>query len=72
MYTAFKSAGGDAIEVVCAGISPQTLHQLASDARTYQFHGSCGSDFHSPENTWIRLGRLAEFPIGVRKVWDLF
>ena len=31
---------------------------------------SCGSDFHGPENPWLRLGQLPELPVGCKPVWE--
>ncbi len=70
--TAFKQAGGQGMEVITGRCSPDEIKLAASYASTFELAGSVGSDFHSPENQWVELGRLAPLPSNIRPVWELF
>lgn len=69
LLTDFKTAGGQAIEVVCGNSSNDNVLKFSRHALDFGLLGSIGSDFHSPENPWIELGRLRPFPNGVSPVW---
>ena len=69
LLTDFKTAGGQAIEVVCGNSSNDDVLKFSRHALDFGLLGSVGSDFHSPENPWIELGRLRPFPNGVSPVW---
>jgi len=66
----FKTAGGDAIEVVTAGDDAGRIDWLGEQAVIHGFAGSVGSDFHSPEQRWIRPGALAALPKQVEPLWS--
>ncbi len=70
--TAFKLAGGQGIEVVTGRISIDEIQLSRQFSRQHGLHGSVGSDFHSPENQWVELGRLPPLPGEVPPVWELF
>jgi predicted metal-dependent phosphoesterase TrpH len=65
----FREAGGEAIEVVSGTASPGDVQSTAEYARRFDLLASVGSDFHSPENLWPRLGRLPPLPAGLVPVW---
>jgi len=67
--SAFQSAGGVGIEVVCGNSTPDQIATCADYARRYRLLGSVGSDFHDPAFTWVDLGRLAPLPPGITPVW---
>jgi predicted metal-dependent phosphoesterase TrpH len=69
---AFKNAGGQAIEVVTGRYNPDEMRVLANYAAQFELAGSVGSDFHSPTNQWIELGRLAALPVSIKPVWELW
>ncbi|MDD5228057.1 MAG: PHP domain-containing protein [Methylococcales bacterium] len=69
---AFKNAGGQAIEVVTGRYNPDEMRVLANYATQFELSGSVGSDFHSPTNQWIELGRLAVLPVSIKPVWELW
>lgn len=71
LLVAFKDAGGKAIEVVTGQYNPDEVYQLAHFATQYELAGSVGSDFHTPNNQWIELGKLAPLPKTVKPVWEL-
>ncbi len=68
--TAFQSADGTGIEIVCGNSTPQQIATCADYARRYRLLGSVGSDFHDPDFPWIDLGRLPPLPAGVTPVWE--
>jgi predicted metal-dependent phosphoesterase TrpH len=68
----FKNAGGLGMEVVTGRYNPDEMRVLANYATQFELAGSVGSDFHSPENPWIELGKLAELPATVKPVWELW
>lgn len=69
--TAFKQAGGQGIEVVTGRSSADDIHRSQHYAQQFELCASQGSDFHTPENQWVELGRLAPLPSGSQPVWDL-
>lgn len=71
LLTAFKQAGGQAIEVVTGRSNADEIRILAAYAAKFDLAGSVGSDFHSPDNPWVELGRLAPLPVNVKPVWQL-
>lgn len=70
--SAFIEAGGQGIEVITARCSPDEIKLAASYANIFGLAGSVGSDFHSPGNQWVELGRLAPLPDKITPVWELF
>ncbi len=67
--TAFRKAGGSALEVVTGHNNPDDIRRTAQWAREFELMGSVGSDFHSPDNPYIELGRLQPLPAGIRPLW---
>jgi hypothetical protein len=67
----FRQAGGRALEVSIAGMSPDALARTAQLARRFDLAGSIGSDFHEPGLPWRPLGRFAKLPEGVVPVTAL-
>ncbi len=65
----FKAAGGEALEVVAGAANPGDIQSSASAARRHGLLASAGSDFHSPANAWLKLGRLPELPQDLTPVW---
>jgi 3',5'-nucleoside bisphosphate phosphatase len=70
--TAFKQAGGQGIEVITGRCNADEIKLAAKYASDFDLAGSAGSDFHSPENPWVELGRLAPLPANIKPVWELF
>lgn len=69
---AFKQSGGAAVEVVTGRASPDDIRLSVQLALKHDLYASVGSDFHSPDNPWVELGRLPALPAGVSPVWQLF
>lgn len=70
--SAFKQAGGQAVEVVTGRASADDIQLSMLFALRHQLHASVGSDFHTPDNQWVELGRLAPLPTNLTPVWALF
>ena len=66
----FKAAGGGALEVIAGNASPGDIQSSASAARRHGLLASVGSDFHGPDNPWLKLGRLPELPKDLTPVWS--
>lgn len=71
LLSAFKEAGGLGIEVVTGRYNSDEIKVVAGYATRYGLAGSVGSDFHSPANQWVELGRLAPLPEHIKPVWEL-
>jgi len=69
---AFKNMGGQGIEVVTGRASDDEISLSRLYAVKHQLYASIGSDFHTPEQPWLELGRVRDLPDGVEPVWKLF
>lgn len=67
----FRNAGGLALEAAMPGLSPQQAGLLEECWRHFGLGVSGGSDFHSPQQKWLRLGGLPPFPADATPVWAL-
>ena len=72
LLSLFKNAGGQGMEVVTGRYNPDEMRVLANHALQFELAGSVGSDFHSPTNQWLELGKLAPLPEKVKPVWELW
>ncbi|MEQ1558671.1 MAG: PHP domain-containing protein [Methyloglobulus sp.] len=72
LLPAFKDAGGQGIEVITGRCNADEIKLAAYYANIYDLAGSVGSDFHSPVNPWVELGRLQPLPEHIKPVWELF
>jgi len=63
-------AGGQGMEVVSGKQTPSVTQDLASLCREKNLLGSCGSDFHQPNQQWAELGRYSEYPADCPAVWE--
>ncbi len=70
--TFFKQNGGEGIEVITGRSSHDEIQRSLSYAFKYELLASVGSDFHSPANQWVELGRLATLPKTIKPVWEVF
>lgn len=71
LFTSFKDAGGQSMEVVTGRTNPDEIRRTSLFASQFQLAGSVGSDFHNPANVWVELGRLAPLPKQIQPVWEL-
>jgi hypothetical protein len=56
--------------VVSGSHTPENVRHMSTLCRREQLLASCGSDYHGPENPWIRLGELPALPSGCLPVWE--
>ena len=68
----FVALGGQGIEVVCGSHTPPQYAEFARYASEFNLFASCGSDFHSPEESYRDVGRLPDLPLDCKPVWQLW
>jgi len=66
----FRTAGGDALEVVSGRQQEHESRQLAKLCADAGLTASTGSDFHQPDQYWAELGSQPALPEGCTPVWD--
>jgi len=71
LFTEFQAHGGRAIEVVTGSHAPAEYVEYAEKAIEYGFAASRGSDFHSPDESHVDLGKLPWLPGTLTPVWEL-
>ena len=69
LFSEFKRLGGQGVEVVTGNHTAQEAARYADMAREFGLLASRGSDFHSPDESHIDLGRMAPLPEGLTPVW---
>lgn len=69
--TAFKQAGGDAMEVVSGRSNPDDVAVSAHLAKRFELAGSVGSDFHAP-SPWLSPGVEIALPTDITPIWTRF
>ncbi|MEX1197460.1 MAG: PHP domain-containing protein [Pseudohongiellaceae bacterium] len=62
LIDAFVEGGGSGLEVSYSNLNPDVLKHLARQAEERGLWASVGSDFHTPETTWMDLGKLRQLP----------
>lgn len=70
LLTEFVELGGQALEVVTGSHTPEQYAEFARYAEEFDLLTSCGSDFHGPGESYRDMGRLPDFPLGCRPVWQ--
>jgi 3',5'-nucleoside bisphosphate phosphatase len=65
----FAECGGRAIEVISGRQDPATTGQLAKFAGDFGLLSSVGSDFHSPDQVWLKPGKIEVLPPTCEPVW---
>ena len=71
LFTEFKALGGRGVEVVTGSHTAQEAVRYAGMAREFGLAASRGSDFHSPGESHIDLGRLPPLPADLTPVWTV-
>ncbi len=66
----FREMGGQGIEVLSGQPSAGDTQSMRDFAIREQLRGSCGSDFHGPDEGWPKLGRVPLMPVGIEPVWS--
>jgi predicted metal-dependent phosphoesterase TrpH len=65
----FRDLGGAAVEVVCASHGQEQTQQVARLASECGLLASIGSDFHTPQESWLDIGQLSPLPSICTPVW---
>lgn len=66
----FREGGGLGMEVVSGSHTADNVRAMSALCLREELLASCGSDYHGPENPWIRLGELPALPAGCKPVWE--
>ncbi len=66
----FREVGGVGFEVVSGTYSNDEIKYMGRLANQFELLASTGSDFHSPDNVYLELGRLAELPEACIPIWS--
>lgn len=69
LLDSFAQHGGHALEVATSAHSPAQLQHYAAIARARGWAASCGSDFHSPQESRYDLGQCPTLPPDLEPVW---
>lgn len=70
MIEEFIECGGAGLEVVSSSHSPQMVGDMSALAKHYALLASVGSDFHSPGNPRVELGRNLTLPANLTPIWS--
>jgi predicted metal-dependent phosphoesterase TrpH len=70
LFTEFKAHGGRGVEVVTGSHSAAEAQRYAQMALEFDLLASRGSDFHSPDESHVDLGRLPPLPGPLTPVWS--
>ncbi|MGB3071470.1 MAG: 3',5'-nucleoside bisphosphate phosphatase [Ottowia sp.] len=70
LFSEFKQHGGQGVEVVTGSHTSAEAVRYAGMAREFDLLASRGSDFHSPDESHIDLGKLPPLPAGLIPVWS--
>jgi len=68
----FQACGGEAIEVISGNQAPNITQNMAQLAEQRNLLASLGSDFHSPRQSWVKLGMHTGLPKSCKPVWERF
>jgi len=66
----FRTAGGEGLEVVSGSHSRDDMFKMAAMARDFGLLASAGSDYHGPDQSWLKLGRMPRLPPGTTPIWS--
>jgi len=69
LFTEFMAHGGEAVEVITGSHTAADFVKYADMADEFDLYASRGSDFHSPDESHIDLGRLPPLPARLKPVW---
>ena len=65
----FRDEGGLGLDVLSGVASPGEVQSSTEYAKRYELLASCGSDFHSPQYQWPKLGRMPRLPESLTPIW---
>lgn len=70
LLAVFADVGGAGIEVINSGSTREIIENNISLANQFGLAASIGSDFHSPDNKFVDLGRFPPLPDNVTPIWE--
>ena len=70
LFSEFIAHGGRGVEVVTGSHSSADAVRYTETALEFGLLASRGSDFHSPEESHVDLGKLPALPATLKPVWD--
>ena len=70
LFTEFIAHGGRGVEVVTGSHSSADFAKYTDMAKEFDLLASRGSDFHSPDESHVDLGRLPPLSSGLTPVWE--
>lgn len=68
----FKQLGGRSMEVAMPNLTLQQHRLLTDCCNDFELLASGGSDFHSPEQRWLKLGEIPDLSANLTPVWSAF
>lgn len=71
LVAAFKSFGGDGIEVSTSTHQPCDIEFVARLSCEHELYASQGSDFHLPASHWAELGKFPPLPAVCAPLWEM-
>ncbi|CAM3440073.1 3',5'-nucleoside bisphosphate phosphatase [Bordetella sputigena] len=69
LFDEFQALGGEGVEVTTGSHNADECRRYADVARERSLLASRGSDFHSPHESRVDLGRLPPLPADLKPVW---
>lgn len=72
LFDEFVAVGGEAIEVVAGGHTPEETKRFATVARRRGLLASRGSDFHDEHESVVDVGRCNPLPPDLTPIWTRF
>jgi predicted metal-dependent phosphoesterase TrpH len=69
LFSEFARLGGGAVEVLTASHTSEQALLVSGLARECGLRASAGSDFHSPDESWLDVGQLPSLPPECEPVW---
>lgn len=70
LFGEFREAGGTGLEVVTSSHTKDMAMRFCEFARRFDLFASLGSDFHSPDESRMDIGRLPPLPEGCSPIWE--
>jgi predicted metal-dependent phosphoesterase TrpH len=70
LLTDFKTAGGEAMEVISGAQVPAVTRDMARLSQDIGFEASGGSDFHAPNQQWAALWKVPPLPDNCTPLWQ--
>ena len=71
LFTEFKNHGGQGVEVITGSHGQADFIKYADFCGEFDLLASRGSDFHSPQESRIDLGKLPDLPGSLTPVWSM-